>query len=107
MYVFVYGTLRKGMRNHYVLKGATFVQHDCTLPEYTLLHMDAAYPGMIRGGITDIPGEVWSVSEDMLKRIDTFEGVHQGIFSRVTIPLKSGISAHAYLFNSKIGIMPV
>ena len=85
--LFVYGTLRTGERNHaYLRSGAYYIGSTSTKPEYSILDL-VDYPGLIEGGDTSIPGEVWLVSSKILAQIDTLVNVHGGLFVRRPVNL--------------------
>lgn len=70
--LFVYGTLKKGFRNHHFLKGARLLSDEAEMEGF-LLHL-GGYPGMIDGhGI--VHGELYEITEDMLPALDRLEGV--------------------------------
>ena len=86
--LFVYGTLKRGCSNHRFLDGQTFVGPARTPPGYRLFDF-GGYPGIVpvaedHDGVT---GEVWSVDEMALQRLDHFEGVHEGLYRREPLPL--------------------
>jgi gamma-glutamylaminecyclotransferase len=99
--LFVYGTLKRGCSNHRFLEGQTFVAPARTPPGYRLFDF-GGYPGIVatpddRHGVV---GEVWSVDDAALKRLDHFEGVHEGLYRREPIPLLSpfhGKTVFAYV----------
>lgn len=87
--IFVYGTLKRGCSNHAMMAGQTFVADARTQPGYRLFDL-GGYPGLVTSpedqeGVT---GEVWSVDDDGLQRLDAFEGVHEGLYRRESIPLQ-------------------
>lgn len=87
--LFVYGTLKRGCCNHAHLAGQMFVGVARTPPGYRLYDL-GGYPGIAprlddRDGVV---GEVWSVNDDALRRLDAFEGVHDGLYRRETFPLR-------------------
>ena len=87
--LFVYGTLKRGCSNHAQMAGQEFVGLARTVAGYTL-HDLGGYPG-IAADATDrhgVVGEVWSVDADALRRLDQFEGVHEGLYRREPIPLQ-------------------
>lgn len=100
--VFVYGTLKRGGTNHHYLRGQKFVTEARTQPGYTL-YQAADYPGLIvddddRDGVT---GEVWEVSSVCLAALDRLEGVNEGLYQRIAIPLiapHSGLRVETYLY---------
>jgi len=86
--VFVYGTLKRGGANHAFLAGQSFLGNGCTAPGFRLYGL-AGYPGMIR--VPDdrdgVSGEVWSVGDDCLARLDELEGLAEGLYRREPIRL--------------------
>lgn len=87
--IFVYGTLKRGCSNHRQMAGQTFVGVARTVPGFRLYDL-GGYPGIVarvddREGVA---GEVWSVDDDALRRLDRFEGVHQGLYRREPIALQ-------------------
>lgn len=86
--IFVYGTLKRGGPNHHFLAGQEFLGQACTTPGFQL-HDLGSYPGMVprsddRNGVT---GEVWSVDEAALKRLDALEGLAEGLYRREVVPM--------------------
>lgn len=72
-YVFVYGTLRKNERNHYLLKGSTLIAGQaCTKGE--LFDTGASYPAMKESTTKMVYGELYLVSEEQLRVLDRLEG---------------------------------
>ncbi|MFI5357899.1 MAG: gamma-glutamylcyclotransferase [Opitutales bacterium] len=100
--IFVYGTLKRGGRNHRHLAGQQFIASARTAPGFTLFQ-PADYPGLVRdpadqAGVT---GEVWSVSDPCLRELDALEGVAEGLYTRVPVPLApphESLAAHSYLY---------
>ena len=99
--LFVYGTLKRGCTNHHHLAGQTFVGTARTPPGYRLYDL-GGYPGIVsqpddRDGVV---GEVWSVDDDALRRLDRFEGIHEGLYRReplALLPPYEGKPVHAYI----------
>ena len=86
--LFVYGTLKRGCSNHHHLAEQTFVGLARTSPGYRLVDL-GGYPTIVaraddRDGVV---GEVWSVDDAALQRLDRFEGVHEGLYRRAPLPL--------------------
>lgn len=79
--LFVYGTLKRGERNHGFLRGQEYLRPARTLPHYRLYNC-GPYPGLVRdakhGRVID--GELWRITEERLPILDSFEGV--GVFRR-------------------------
>ena len=71
--VFVYGTLRKGEVNDYLLKTARFLGHHTTEPHYKMVNL-GSYPGVVKQGRTRIEGEVYDVDAGTMAALDRLEG---------------------------------
>ena len=86
--LFVYGTLKQGCSNHAHLAGQTFVATARTPPGYRLYDF-GGYPGIVATpeASEGVVGEVWSVDDAALERLDRFEGVHEGLYRRERISL--------------------
>ena len=87
--LFVYGTLKRGCCNHHQMAGQTFVGPARTPPGFRLYDI-GGYPGIVprqedRDGVV---GEVWSVDDEALRRLDAFEGVYEGLYRRVVFALE-------------------
>lgn len=100
--VFVYGTLKRGGSNHRFLAGQQFVAEARTVPGYTLYALDG-YPGMVPAPTAPhgVTGELWSVDEACLARLDALEGVSENLYRRAPIPLAAPhaqLSAETYLY---------
>ena len=99
--LFVYGTLKRGCSNHRYLAGQEFIAISRTPPGYRLYDL-GGYPGIVsepddRDGVV---GEVWSVDDEALQRLDRFEGIHEGLYRREPLrllpPFQDKI-VHAYI----------
>jgi gamma-glutamylcyclotransferase (GGCT)/AIG2-like uncharacterized protein YtfP len=86
--LFVYGTLKRGCSNHRFIAGQRFIGLARTPPGYRLYDL-GGYPGIVTlaGDREGVVGEVWAVDAEALKRLDHFEGVHEGLYRRETLPL--------------------
>jgi gamma-glutamylcyclotransferase (GGCT)/AIG2-like uncharacterized protein YtfP len=77
-----------------------------TLPGFRLYDV-GGYPGLVaqlddRDGVI---GEVWSVSEEGLRKLDRFEGVPDGLYRRVPVPLSGpfeGQVIEAYVYAGPV-----
>jgi gamma-glutamylaminecyclotransferase len=97
MLLFVYGTLKRGERNHRLLADQRFVGPAVTSPGLRLFDL-GPYPGMVRdadGG--PVRGELFAVRECGLDELDDFEGVPD-LFTRERVELADGTTAWAYLY---------
>ncbi len=70
--VFVYGTLRRGQRNHYMLYSSAFVAAHVTEPRFTMLDL-GSYPGVVPGGDCAISGELYRITAATLAELDELE----------------------------------
>jgi gamma-glutamylaminecyclotransferase len=86
--VFVYGTLKRGGANHFILAGQQFLGAARTPPGFTL-HSLGDYPGMVRAADdrAGVIGELWAVDVGCLLRLDKLEGVTEGLYERVPVQL--------------------
>ena len=97
--VFVYGTLKKGFWNNPLLKGCEFLGGAVTVPTYSMISVSHAvitlFP-VIRPSENGKPvvGEIYTVDDEVLERLDRLEGVHKGMYRRelidVTLLLANG-----------------
>ena len=100
--VFVYGTLKRGCKNHDQLAGQVFVGSARSEPGYRLYNL-GDYPGLVADATDSagVVGEIWEVDEQALADLDTFEGVDEGLYSRRPIPLlppHAGLRVDAYVY---------
>lgn len=88
-YVFVYGTLMKGERNHEVMRraGGVFIGNAETIPEFDMTSYRGAFPAMMIGGSWSIRGEVYEV--DSLEPLDILEG-YPDFYYRTQTPITVG-----------------
>lgn len=100
--VFVYGTLKRGGRYHSILAGQQFIDEARTVAGYTL-YQPADYPGMVKAqdDTEGVTGELWTVSENCLQRLDQLEGLTEKLYERVPItlaPPHDSLSVETYLY---------
>jgi gamma-glutamylcyclotransferase (GGCT)/AIG2-like uncharacterized protein YtfP len=91
--VFVYGTLKRGEKNHHWLDGASW-QGEAELSG-VLLHDLGPFPMAVIGEGTAI-GEVYAVEERGLARLDELEG-YPRLYDRQMLSLNDGRQAWVYL----------
>lgn len=73
--VFVYGTLRKHQRNHYLLSGAPCIASQCwTVGK--LIDSENGYPYLVPSASDRVYGELYLVDQLQLKELDTLEGYY-------------------------------
>ena len=100
--LFVYGTLKRGCRNHCQLAGQTYVGAARTQPGFRLYDA-GGYPGLaaMADDQAGVFGEVWEVEAEALIKLDRFEGVAEGLYRREAVPLQApfaGQKVEAYFF---------
>jgi gamma-glutamylcyclotransferase (GGCT)/AIG2-like uncharacterized protein YtfP len=109
-HVFVYGTLKRGGSNHFLLAGQQFVGAGQTRAGFALYDLEG-YPGMVAeaaaaGGIA---GEVWSVDATCLAELDRLEGIDEGIYRREKVSLEPPFAdqdVEAYLYLRSVSGRP-
>ena len=92
--LFVYGTLKRGQRNHGLMREARFLGEAITFPDYTLLDL-GSFPGIIAGGTTAVHGELYEVGPDLLARLDRHEGVPR-LYVREAVHMDETDKAESY-----------
>jgi gamma-glutamylaminecyclotransferase len=104
--LFVYGTLKRGCSNHAQMAGQEFVGLARTAPGYTLYDL-GGYPGIAADADDQngIVGEVWNVDADALRRLDHFEGVHEGLYRREPIPLQPPFADRT--IEAYVSVLPI
>lgn len=96
----MYGTLKRGLRNHHLMAGQRFVAEAVTERRYRVIDL-GPYPGMVAdsaGGLA-VRGELWAVDAECLAALDAFEGVPE-LFVRgpVAVAGRSDL-VHGYFLN--------
>src|SRR5258707_693683 len=101
--LFLYGTLKRGHKNHHFLAGQEFLGEAITMPLYRLYGIDW-HPGMVldtEKGL-EVKGELWAVDEAALAAMDEYEGVPSW-FIRQDIAVRDHFeTVQAYLYNQSI-----
>ncbi|QLC49816.1 gamma-glutamylcyclotransferase [Methanolobus zinderi] len=93
MYVFVYGTLKKGFPSHELLENSEFICETRTQDEFAMVDLNL-FPGVIKDKkISPIQGEIYDVDTNTLRQIDMYEGKW---YSREEVELESGFTAQMY-----------
>jgi gamma-glutamylcyclotransferase (GGCT)/AIG2-like uncharacterized protein YtfP len=105
--VFVYGTLRKGEINDHYLKKATRISDQCwTYGE--MYDTNHGYPAVKQDYSNRIYGEMYSVTEDELARLDVLEdfqlGREDNLYDRILQTVytdKGEFVAYIYIANKE------
>jgi gamma-glutamylcyclotransferase (GGCT)/AIG2-like uncharacterized protein YtfP len=107
----VYGSLKKGYSNHDLFLGrAKYVGKTITEPRYTMYSL-GGFPGVIENGDTAIHLEVYEVTEEEDREIESLEGYREetpqySFYLKKEINTKFG-KASIYIFNKKADELPV
>lgn len=81
MKLFVYGTLKQGFNNHYIIENAPMIAKNTSI-EGDMFSL-GGFPGVVPGrGI--VWGEIYDITEDQLKRTDRLEG-HPTFYKRTPV----------------------
>lgn len=88
MILFVYGTLKKGERNHHILGDSKFLGKATTVNKMLLLSYESRFPLLInskkeRTDFSCVHGELYDVDEPTIQVLDIFEPSF--IYERKTI----------------------
>jgi gamma-glutamylcyclotransferase (GGCT)/AIG2-like uncharacterized protein YtfP len=73
-YLFIYGTLKRGLRNHHLLIGQPFVGEAITEPRYRLYDC-GAYPALVEDQAAGqaVRGEVYLLEAATIRQLDLLE----------------------------------
>lgn len=101
--VFVYGTLRKNESRAGVFPGQEQLFENCHIEGFDLLHL-GGFPGIVPGS-GKVIGEVYSIDEDLLARLDRIEGYcgepgPQNLYNREIVEVidENGSVGPAYVY---------
>jgi gamma-glutamylaminecyclotransferase len=100
--VFVYGTLKSGFWNHYLLEGCEFFGGAATVPTYRMI--ENGFPVIMPDAEgKPIAGEIYTVDDETLARLDQLEREGSSYDRKlidVTLPLASGerLSTKAFIY---------
>ena len=102
--LFLYGTLKRGHRRHGLLGKSCLRQPIASAPGYTLVDA-GGYPGMIPAPSPGhlVEGEVFLVDAETLTRLDAYEDLASGEYSRDIIRVIAADGqahpVHAYIYQ--------
>lgn len=108
-FVFVYGTLRFGERNHRLLEGAKRIAAIATV-QGDLIDTGAGYPALILGSQHLVAGEIYEVDDECLVRLDELEGYHgpghpHNHYERVVVEMRTDTGMYegwTYIYNQPV-----
>lgn len=87
IYLFVYGSLRKGLKNHYYLSSSEYIGDFISEKEFQMIvYEKLQFPYLIENFITDKPitkikGEIYKINSTVLKTLDGLE-CHPWLYER-------------------------
>ncbi len=101
--LFVYGTLKRGLRNHRLIADQKFLGEVVTEPRYRVFDL-GPHPGLVvdeANGLA-VKGELWAVSDCCLAELDDFEEV-PGPFVREPVAIAGCEDlVYAYFWNQPV-----
>lgn len=109
IFLFIYGSLKKGFDNHHIIEKATYISKAMTVDKFAMYkNKKGDYPYLVKNEhIDNINGEVYKINrKDLLRKIDEFED-SPNYYQREKIKIKtrSGIkTAYTYFSNSNMKI---
>ena len=106
MYIFVYGTLKQGFHNHYLLEDTKFICEAATKDKYPMVNTEEYFPYLFnqKGMGHNIRGEVYRIDDVTLAMLDVLEG-YPDHYTRETIKvLSKGIELNALVYFANEGI---
>lgn len=100
--VFVYGTLKRGLRNAHLLSGSRFVSA-AEVPGFALYDL-GDYPGIVPTGTSDdkVPGEIFEVTAETLAKLDRLED--EGTLYRRECLRIGNVDTFIYVYLPDVGL---
>lgn len=103
IFVFVYGSLKKGFANHCVIEKQDYVGPASLTGKYRMFSL-GCYPGVTNDTVLSDPatikGELYRVDNNGLFDLDLLEG-NGSYYTRVKVQLDCGTSAWVYLLPAE------
>jgi gamma-glutamylaminecyclotransferase len=97
MKIFVYGTLKKGFNNNYLLKDAKFVEESSFCGK---MYYYGSFPYVNLNETGEVKGEIYEINDKILGKLDILEG-YPGFYNRTKV---NG----CYIYHiDKIGQKPI
>lgn len=95
--VFVYGTLKRGQRNHGLLEKAEYLGPDQTAGSDWLMTTNGSYPSVSPASSAGVQvhGELYAVDQTTLAAMDRLEAYRE-LYGREQVRLASGATAWMY-----------
>lgn len=98
-HLFVYGTLLTGGSAAERLSGCARISAAQT--EGTLYDIGGRFPALLLGGGGTVHGELWRCPIDRLAQLDDYEGVRDGLFTRVGVRV-DGVGCWTYVAGPRL-----
>ncbi|MDP2216113.1 MAG: gamma-glutamylcyclotransferase family protein [Methanolobus sp.] len=96
MYIFVYGSLKKGFSKHDLIEGSQFICKTRTRENFAMVDLHH-FPGVIKGqSVSPIYGEVYDIGDSLLDILDEYEG---DWYCREQVKLEAGFTAWMYFLR--------
>lgn len=102
----VYGTLREGCSNHKLIKDTKYIGSYESKPIFNMYSAGDQYPMLKLGGTTSVLFEVYEVTDERLKAVDTLEDYSPdrktyNLYDRKSIYTPYG-EAYFYVYNMSV-----
>jgi gamma-glutamylcyclotransferase (GGCT)/AIG2-like uncharacterized protein YtfP len=97
MYIFVYGSLKKGFSRHDLIEGSTLICRTRTKDHFAMVDLHH-FPGVIKEqSVSPIYGEVYDITDNLLDDLDDYEG---DWYCREQVKLEAGFTAWMYFLKN-------
>lgn len=94
--VFVYGSLKTGLHNHWLLENSKFIEFAQTQDSVFEMVSFDSFPGVLENGSFAIQGELYEVEDEVLEWLDQLEG-NGSFYQRKITLLANGQRAWMYV----------
>lgn len=98
--VFVYGTLKKGLKNHYYLDNEEFIGDAYTEDIFPMLNIEKTFPYLFKenGVGYQIKGELYNLSTKKISELDILEDVPSLFFLDTIAVICDEIKLKAFVY---------
>ncbi len=100
-YLFVYGTLMRGLSNHKYLKNEKFICQTEIL-DFELYNVTNEYPGIIKKENSKVQGELYQINRQILEDLDKLEGDEYKRIEVNLITKEDRMKAFTYLWTESV-----
>ena len=100
LYLFAYGTLKRGHYNHELLHRARYIADVMTKHPYPMVQLDEPFPYLLdkEGEGRRVKGELYQIDIDTLKTLDILEGCPEHYYRREIKVETMGITVRAIAY---------